>query len=98
MEAVKRDRSEWYSTVPDGGLRQGRARDSGFSQMSLRANGADLRSLQLFLGNTCLKTTQLYRHVSIQRLQDVHRNTHPASIPPRREDEPVEKNNSKKIQ
>ena len=45
-------------------------------------NGADLRSLQLFLGHACLKTTQLYTHVSIQRLQEVHRKTHPASSPP----------------
>ncbi|MCP3884392.1 MAG: tyrosine-type recombinase/integrase, partial [Propionibacteriaceae bacterium] len=55
-------------------------------------NGADLRSLQLFLGHACLKTTQLYTHVSIQRLQEVHRNTHPASIPPPKEDEPLEQN------
>jgi integrase/recombinase XerD len=41
-------------------------------------NGADLRSLQMFLGHERLNTTQLYTHVSIQRLQEVHRKTHPA--------------------
>ncbi len=41
-------------------------------------NGADLRSLQMFLGHKKLNTTQLYTHVSIQRLKDVHDKTHPA--------------------
>jgi integrase/recombinase XerD len=40
--------------------------------------GADVLSLQLFLGHSRLTTTQIYTHVSIQRLSQVHERTHPA--------------------
>lgn len=48
-------------------------------------NGADLRSLQLLLGYERLNTTQIYTHVSIQRLKEVHDKTHPAK-PPKKDD------------
>ena len=40
-------------------------------------NGADLRSLQTFLGHEKLGTTEIYTHMTLGLLKGVHENTHP---------------------
>lgn len=40
-------------------------------------NGADLRSLQTYLGHERLATTEIYTHLTLGKLKEVHEKTHP---------------------
>jgi len=45
----------------------------------MHENGADIRMIQALLGHAKLETTQIYTHLSIKQLQEVHAATHPAA-------------------
>ncbi len=42
--------------------------------------GADTRFIQQMLGHADLNTTQIYEHLAIRKLQEIHRATHPAKL------------------
>lgn len=43
-------------------------------------NGADTRFIQALLGHASLATTQVYTHVALTKLKEIHKATHPAKV------------------
>ena len=43
-------------------------------------NGCDLRFIQAMLGHANLSTTEIYTQVSVKKLVEMHRATHPARL------------------
>jgi hypothetical protein len=50
----------------------------------MHEGGADIRYIQAMLGHADLKTTEIYTHVAIRLLQEIHRATHPAKLKERK--------------
>ena len=42
-------------------------------------SGADIRFIQQILGHSSISTTEIYTHVAIHKLKEIHRLTHPGS-------------------
>lgn len=76
----------WLSTLVSSHVRAALPGHAGSCHLLRHAmatmmleGGADIRYIQLMLGHAQLVTTQIYTHVAIGRLQDVHARCHPSA-------------------
>ena len=46
-------------------------------------HGADIRFIQAMLGHDDLNSTEIYTRVSVEKLREIHKATHPAKMKPR---------------
>jgi integrase/recombinase XerD len=74
----------WLSTTISNHVRNARLGKFGSCHLFrhtmatlMLENGADIRYIQSMLGHADLKSTQIYAHVSVEKLRAVHSATHP---------------------
>ena len=69
------EKAEVYSPVNPHAWRHGLA-------TALLRRGASIREVQVFLGHKAISSTQVYTHLTIIDLKEIHRKTHPRELDP----------------